>query len=129
MCYINKKFEILNKESWKIDENLFNQMNADEIIKSLINNRMALIVVKQIWSGLKILSIRSKLFERERKNRWEEWQKEHSVSELIKPSRKTKARVERNSTIYHAVEPGVEKGKVDMNGGSEWSNKLTKRTV
>ncbi|EFN67598.1 hypothetical protein EAG_16280 [Camponotus floridanus] len=47
------------------------------------------------------------------------WQKEHSVSELIKPSRKTKARVERNSTIYHAVEPGVEKGEVDMNEASE----------
>lgn len=39
------------------------------------------------------------------------------MSELIKPSRKTEARVERNSTIYHAVEPGVEKGEVDMNEG------------
>jgi len=49
----------------------------------------------------------------------EKWQKEHGVSELIKPSRKTKARVQRNSTIYHAVEPGVEKREVDMNEGSE----------
>lgn len=64
----------------------------------------------------------SELFEREQKNRWEEWQKEHNVSELIKPSRKTKARVERNSTIYHAVEPGVEKGEVDMNEASEVIN-------
>lgn len=44
------------------------------------------------------------------------------MSELIKPSRKTKARVERNSTIYHAVEPGVEKGEVDMNEASEVIN-------
>jgi len=53
--------------------------------------------------------------------------KEHGVSELIKPSRKTEARVERNSTIYHAVEPGVEKGEVDMNEGSGRSNKLAER--
>lgn len=49
----------------------------------------------------------------------EKWQKEQGVSELIKPSRKTKARVQRNSTIYHAVEPGVEKREVDMNEGNE----------